>query len=74
MRVGEILALDELHHERMPAVEFFDAVDRADVRMIQEASIRASRSKPGEALGIPSKVRGQHLDRHVASEPGSRAR
>ena len=33
--LGQILALDEFHHEGVHARRFLDGIDRGDVRMIQ---------------------------------------
>jgi len=34
-QLGERLALDQLHHQKMPPLVFFQVVNRRDVRMIQ---------------------------------------
>ena len=55
----QILALDELHHERLDAAAFFEAVDVRDVRMIQRRehlrfareTARAARRRPRRASG-----------------------
>jgi hypothetical protein len=63
------LSFDELHREEPHAVCFFGGVDRDDVGMVE----RGDRARfTGEALQprrIIRHVRGQNLERHVASQP-----
>ena len=48
----EIVALDELHHERGDAAAFFEAVDRGDVRMIQRGEHFRFALEAREPIGI----------------------
>ncbi len=65
---GEGLPFDELQHECAIAVCVFDAVDRADMRVIDRRQTRASRSNRARRSGLSRKATGQNLDRHVTSE------
>jgi hypothetical protein len=47
----ERLARDELEHQVALAADFFEAVDRRDVRVVSDASSRASRSKRATRSG-----------------------
>jgi hypothetical protein len=49
--VGERLALDILEHEVPRPVLLLDAVDPGEVRMVQPASVLASRSKRSSLAG-----------------------
>jgi hypothetical protein len=66
--LGEILAVDELEHERPDTVRLLEAIDRCDVRMMQ----RGQKLRFAAESGEPRRVRGerarQHLDRDVAVE------
>ncbi len=70
MCVREVLALDELHHERADAVRLLDAVDGGDVRMIERGERLGLAREPGEALGVGGDGGGQDLDGDVAIELG----
>jgi hypothetical protein len=61
-------ALDELEHERGEAIGFFEAVDRADVRMIERRQDPRFAREAREALGIAREHARQNLDRDVATE------
>ena len=73
--IGQRLSFYQLQHQRAHSrrsgtwrrVAFFEAVDRADVGMIQRASIRASRSKRVSRSGSAGKTP-EHLDGDVAPE------
>ena len=56
------------------AVALFEAVDGADVRMIQRGERARFAREPGAALGIGREVRRQDLDRDVATELACRGR
>ncbi len=68
--LGQRLAFDQLQHERANAVDIFEAINRADVRMIER------RQNPGLALEARHLIRasrrgaGDHLDGDVAAELG----
>ena len=67
--VRQRLALEELHDEVVGPVLVADVVEHADVRMREREIVFASRSKPLPQLRRGGHVRGQHLDRDVASQP-----
>ena len=48
----EILALDELHHERADAGRFLDAVQLRDVGMIERGERLRLALEPHEAIGV----------------------
>ena len=64
----EILALDELHHERGDATAFFEAVNAADVRVIQRRERLRFPLKAGDPLGVRDERFRQNLDRNVATQ------
>ena len=66
MRCDEVLALDELHHERRDAADFFEAVDGGDVRMIQRREDFGFALKTREAIGIGRDRRRKNLERDLA--------
>src|SRR5713226_4785861 len=62
----QILALDEFHHERGDATAFFEAMNTADVRVIQRRERFRFTLKAGDPLGVRDERVRQDLDRHVA--------
>ena len=66
--IGKRLALDELEHERGRAIHVLDAVDGADVRMIQRGQQPRFALEAGEPLGIDREQARKDLDRDVAPE------
>ena len=50
--VGQRLALDEFQHERATPSDFFDSVDRGDVRVIQRREHARFALEPRQAIGI----------------------
>ena len=52
MRCGQILALDEFHHERGEVGRLLEPVDRGDVRMVQRGEHFGFALKPREAIRI----------------------
>ena len=67
-RVRERLALDELEDQEADAVRFFEAVDRADVRVIQRGEHPRLALEAREAIRVARERAGQDLDRDVAPE------
>ena len=65
----EVLALDQLHHDRADAVAVLQAVDRRDVGMVQRRQHLGFALEARQALGIGGERRRQDLDRHLALEP-----
>ncbi len=63
--LGEILALDELHHEGLDAVAVFQSVDGRDVRMIQGGEDFGFALKPSEPIVVSSERGWQNLDRDL---------
>ena len=66
--VRERLALDELENQEADAVRFFDAVDRADVGVIQRGEHPRLALEAREPIRIARERARQDLDRDVASE------
>ena len=60
---GQILALDQLHHERGEVGCLLESVDRGDVRMIERGEHFGFALKAREAIGVAGDRRRQHLDR-----------
>jgi hypothetical protein len=63
---GEILALDQFHHERGEIRCLLETVDRSDVRMVQRREHFGFRLKAGEAIDICGHRRREYLDRDLA--------
>ena len=66
--LGQVLPFHQLEDEEGPAVRFFEAVDRRDVRVVERGEQLRFASESGQALGIGRHLEGQHLDRHLAVE------
>ena len=67
---GECRPLDELEHERGDVSALLDAIDRADVGMIQRRERPRLVLEPRAPVRVVREGIGQHLDRDRASEPG----
>ena len=71
-RVRELLceraALDELENQEANAVSFLEAVDRADVGMVQRREHPRFALEARESIGMPGERRRQNLDRDIAPE------
>ena len=63
-------ALDELEDEKARGRQLLEAVDRADVRMIERGQHLGLALEACEAFGVVSNRCGQQLQRDVAPEPG----
>ena len=68
--VLERLALEQLHGDERPALEFSDVVNRADVRMIERRRGARLAAKPLDRLRVLGDVVGKELQRHVPAEAG----
>ena len=66
----QILAFDELHHERARAARSFQPVNRGDVGMIERGEQFGFALEPGEAIGVRGHSGRQHLDGHRALQAG----
>ena len=66
--IGERRSLDQLENQRRQAIGFFEAVNRADVRMVERGKQARFACETGTALGVGRKVRRQDLDRNVPPE------
>ena len=66
--VRERLALDELEHQRRAAIHVLEAVDRADVGMIQRRQHARLTLEAREAFRIGREQPRQDLDRDLATE------
>ena len=68
--IRERRTLDEFEDQGSNAIDFFEAVDRADVRMIQRREHARFALEAGEPFQVGCERRWQDLDRDVAPEPG----
>ena len=66
--IGQRRSLDQFEDQRGHAIRFLQPVDRADVRVIERRERPRFAREAGAALGIGGEVRGQDLDRDVATE------
>ena len=64
----QILALDELHHERVHAAGLLEPIDRRDVGMIQRRERLRLALEPRQAVGVRRERVRQDLDRDLAAE------
>ena len=67
---GEVFPLDKLHHDRDLTVDLFEPVDVRDVRMVERRQRLRFAGEPRDTIGIAGQRVGQHLDGHLAIEPG----
>ena len=63
---GEVVALDELHHQRAHAARFLDAVDRGDVGVVDGRQRLRLAGEAGQAFGVAGQSFRQHLQCGVA--------
>ena len=68
-RDGEILALDQFHHERERGARLLQAVNLGDVGMVEGRQHAGFPLEAGQAVGIGRDSLRQHLDRDVAMQP-----
>ena len=62
----QVVAFDQLHHERADAIRFFETVDGGDVRMIQRGEqLRFALKRASRSGSLRERV-GQNLERDVA--------
>ena len=61
-------ALDELENQEANAVSFLEAVDRADVGMVQRREHPRFALEARESIGMARERRRQNLDRDIAPE------
>ena len=69
MTAGEIVALDQFHHERVDVrglILFDDAVDLRDVRVVERGQRLRFAREARDAIRIVREHVGQDLDRDVA--------
>ena len=64
----QVLAIDELHHERTDTARFLQAVDVSDVGMVQRRQGLRLAREPCKPFCISSEDARQNLDRDVAIE------
>ena len=67
--VGERLAVDELEDEHLLAIDRFQPVDRADVRVIQRREHLRFTPEAREPFGIVRETVGQRFQRDVTTQP-----
>jgi hypothetical protein len=66
----QVLALDQLHHQRAATVALLETVDGGDVRVVelrQELRLALEARQP---VGVGGERRREHLDRHLAPQRG----
>ena len=66
--VGQRRSFDEFEDESRDAVRFFQAVNAADVRVIQRRERLRFTLKAGDPLGVRDERFRQNLDRNVATQ------
>ena len=66
--VVEPLALDQLHHQDVDAVEVLEAVEDCNVRVIEGGEDPGLALEAGVALGVRSEVLGQGFERDLTAE------
>ena len=64
----QVLALDELHDQRVLVRGFLEPVDRSDVWMIQRGQRLCFSLETGQAVRVRGERVRQHLDRDLAAE------
>ena len=52
MRSRQIVALDQLHHQRANTARFFEAVNVRDIRMVQGRERLGFAGEPGQSVGV----------------------
>ena len=62
------LALQQLHGDKWPTLEFANVVNRADIRMVQRGSRARFAPEPLNRLRVLGNVVGKKLQRHVAAQ------
>src|SRR5207245_5741869 len=63
---GEVLAVDELHHDERTGLVLAVVIDRDDVRVVQRRGGLGLVPEPRSEVGIAAVLRPQELDRDVA--------
>ena len=66
----ETLAVDELEDQKLCAVGFVNAVDRADVRMIERGQDLRFAPESGERLGVLERSARENLEGDLSTEFG----
>ena len=66
---GQVLALGQLHDERVKVRALLDAVDLRDVRMVKCCERFGLAIEAGQSFGVVGERLGQHLQCDVAIEP-----
>src|SRR5262245_36375395 len=67
---GEAFTIHQFEHEELDTVDFVQAIDRGDVRMVQRGEELRFATKAPESLWIAGEGLGQDLHRDIASELG----
>src|SRR5262245_884425 len=68
----QILAFDQLHHERVAAVRLLKPVDDGDVGMVQSSECLGFAFKPSNSIRVLREGLWQHFDRNLPTEVGIR--
>jgi len=66
----QALAVDQLQYEELRTVDFFEAMDLRDVRMVERGEHLGFTAESRDALGIVGERRRQDLQRDVSTELG----
>jgi hypothetical protein len=67
---GEIVAVDELQHEKRLAFRLLEAVDGADVGVVERRQQLRLAAEPRQAFRVLRDRRRQHLDGNLAIQAG----
>ena len=67
--LGQVFALDQLHHERGPGARFLQAVDAGDVRMAERGQHLRLAVEAGHPLLVAREEFRQELQRDFAVQP-----
>ena len=63
----EALAVQVLHGQKLNAGDFFNGIERDDVRVVQGCDHPGLALETRQPFGVASQILGQHLERHVAT-------
>ena len=68
--IGERPAFDEFEDQKLPALDFLEPVDRADVGMVERGEELRLAPEPADAFGIVDKAWRQRFQRDITIQPG----
>src|SRR5262245_63398502 len=67
-RIGQCFSSDQLHHEKVAAVDFLQSVNCGDVRMIQRCQYPCLTLETRNTFGIVAECFRKELDGNTAAE------